>query len=148
MGILISNAAMSTTLATLRTTDLPATLSIAYAAARANQPGMTYVETGRDLVALLRSNGWPQGRELRVQWAFSPPAPTATVNDVRNALAQAIGGLAGISVHSGPNTNVGLGARAYTGGSTPGFATGPDSGLMGHEAPHVVQQRTSGQNSE
>jgi hypothetical protein len=142
MGILISNAALTTTLAAARNSDLPATLSATYAAARVNQPGMTYVENGRELVAFLRSKGWPLGRDLRIQWAPSPPAPTATVNEVRNAISN----LDGVRVHSGPIPADSVGAQAYTSGNSTAFGSNPSHHTMGHEATHVVQHGAGGGN--
>jgi Domain of unknown function (DUF4157) len=138
MGILVLNSALTTAMASLRMGSLPATLPITFASASSSHPGMTYVQDGAQLVALLRKQGVPVGREIRVQWAASPTAPASAVNDVRSALASAgFGGVAG----GGQNPPADLGARAFTAGNDISFGTGPDQPTLPHEATHVIQQR-------
>ena len=138
LGILILNAALQSTLAAVRTSGLNAALPIEYAPSRTNRAGTTFVETGNDLVVLLRASGWPLGQEIRVQWSTTPMAPAAVVSQVRTALMQAT--LAGVSVHGGNGAQQGMGARAYAGGSMLVSSAGPAGQLSAHEATHVVQQ--------
>jgi Domain of unknown function (DUF4157) len=139
MGMLILNSALTTAMATLRTGGLPATLPITFASASSSHPGMTYVQDGAQLVALLRKHGMPAGREIRVQWAASPSAPVSAVNDVRQALASA--GFGGVPGAGGQNPLADMGARAFTAGNDISFGSGPDQNALPHEATHVIQQR-------
>lgn len=135
MGILISQAAITNAIAAIRNSSLPGTVSIQHATAAANIPGMIYVETGRDLVALLRRNGWPEGREMRAQWSPSPAATTAVMDDVRMAMSQ------------GAGSRNPLGAQAFTVRNSPIFGEAPASHTAAHEATHVVQQRGGNSNN-
>jgi hypothetical protein len=135
MGILISQASMTTALAAMRASALPGTVSIQYSAGPASPAGMVYVATGRDLVALLRRNGWPEGREMRVQWTPSPAAPAIVMNEVRIALSQT------------SNAHGALGAQAYTTGGTDIFLQSPADKTIAHELTHVVQQGNGNSNN-
>jgi hypothetical protein len=134
MGILVQQSSVSTALAALRNSGLPGAIAIQYAAVPTNHPGMVYVDSGRDLVAHLRRNGWPEGYEMRVQWAMSPAAPATVANEVRLALMQGVG------------VKKSLGAQAYATGNTPVFGAAPSASTMAHEATHVIQQRQGGGN--
>ncbi|MGL4320727.1 MAG: eCIS core domain-containing protein [Paracoccaceae bacterium] len=139
MGITILNAAMTTTLSTMRSVGMPGTLTITYASTKPSHPGMTYVENGSALVALLRKNGVSGEPELRVQWAVSPEAPFAVVSDVRNAMMLA--GLSGVSGFGGQHRQrAEMGAQAYTTGNDISFGAQSHQGLLSHELVHLVHQ--------
>jgi hypothetical protein len=138
MGITILNSDLASTLAIIRKGGLPTTLSITYASEKSSHPGMTYLENGQELAALLRKGGLSSGQVFRVQWAISPKVPISASQDVSSALAAAgFGGAAGVGAQYQP---VSIGAQAFSLGNDISFGSQPDHSLLSHELVHAVQQ--------
>jgi hypothetical protein len=123
MGIRVLNAAVTNTIAAMRTMGVAQAVPIEYAAAKDARPGMTFFESPRQLLAYLDNAGWPKSQEIKVHWAPAPPAPAALMAEVRSAIA-----------------TYRLGAQAYTSGNSTAFDTNRSDEILGHEAAHVVQQ--------